>query len=548
GRPTGTPMNKPKSTPDVLDTVQKKRRKRAVRERDLCDVKIKITEFFSSEELENMGLSSVDVSASANEAYGQELPVGGFNFVMESGTGETRSSVDEPRFGVLESSSRLPEGHPGAGGRKWYLVQRVNILDKDDGDEPRNLDHKHTLEESDRIKKNSVQRWLIAQEKEKRRRAKGKGKGQNEDDDEDDDDDNDNDFSMADIDPDTTLPPRKERQSRFHATGSALRTLQTRSEPASSGLMFFGNSFCPFAQRVWIALELIGVPYQYVECTENSYGVPGPTPPRCIIPELLEVDPEGHVPCIRHNNFAIWESAVILEYLEDLAMGHSLFVPAVGNPQLKAHSRLWANFIDRRILPIFYVLLMALTEEREESDPNVSQNGTTQSRQAQNASFPSFLDNSIAQQVPQPSPKVQSYIHTLSQNITSLVNASHRTGPFFLGTTISFVDIALAPWIIRLGRVLEPHYPILSRFGSDLGARWQMWVDAIEKSDVVQRTVSDGSSYQNVYTSTEPTINRDGVEVPKNRAFAEARYARRIVNEEGFGLGGDIWGPISGDT
>lgn len=60
-------------------------------------------------------------------------------------------------------------------------------------------------------------------------------------------------------------------------------------------------------------------------------------------PELLDVCPEGNIPCIKHGNWAVWESGVMLEYLEDLAMGHPLL--PLGKPQLRAHSRLWTDHV-----------------------------------------------------------------------------------------------------------------------------------------------------------------------------------------------------------
>src|SRR6201995_284667 len=48
GRPSGTPKS---------DDPNKKKRKRQARERDLCDVKIKITEYFSAGEARQQGLS-----------------------------------------------------------------------------------------------------------------------------------------------------------------------------------------------------------------------------------------------------------------------------------------------------------------------------------------------------------------------------------------------------------------------------------------------------------------------------------------------------------
>lgn len=70
-------------------------------------------------------------------------------------------------FGVLAPSSALPADHPGAGGARYYTIQRVNGGAHGKGNE--GSGHKHTLEESDAIKKNSVRRKILKEEKEKKR-------------------------------------------------------------------------------------------------------------------------------------------------------------------------------------------------------------------------------------------------------------------------------------------------------------------------------------------------------------------------------------------
>ena len=70
-------------------------------------------------------------------------------------------------FGVLAPSSTLPAGHPGAGGARYYTIQRVN--GGASGKENEGGGHKHSMEESDAIKKNSVKRKMLKEEKEKKR-------------------------------------------------------------------------------------------------------------------------------------------------------------------------------------------------------------------------------------------------------------------------------------------------------------------------------------------------------------------------------------------
>ena len=108
--------------------------------------------------------------------------------------------------------------------------------------------------------------------------------------------------------------------------------------------------------------------------------------------------------------------------------------------------------------------------------------------------------------------KQSSLTTTLQTSITSLVNASHITGPFFLGSTISFVDVMFAPWIIRLSRVLKFYraWP-----DPEVGTRWESWVQAVEEDERVRGTVSEERAYQQAYenAASKGCADAHGVEV-----------------------------------
>ncbi|GKU02185.1 unnamed protein product [Fusarium langsethiae] len=103
GRPPGTPKS--------VDP-NKKKRKRTARQRDLCDVKIKITEHFSGacSELGDINLPGVDLA-----------------------------------------------------GQRLWTIQRVNGNGGNGKGDGVAGPHKHTLQRSDEIKKSSVQRYLAKQ-------------------------------------------------------------------------------------------------------------------------------------------------------------------------------------------------------------------------------------------------------------------------------------------------------------------------------------------------------------------------------------------------
>lgn len=138
GRASGTPKS---------DDPNKKKRKRVARERDLCDVKIKITEYFPTAGV----LEDVTIPEDMLPDMHSMFPLQGSN-----------------AFSVLSApSSNLPGDHPGATGKRYFTIQRVNGT----GAQGQGLGcgHQHTIEDSDRVKKNSVQRILLKEDKERKK-------------------------------------------------------------------------------------------------------------------------------------------------------------------------------------------------------------------------------------------------------------------------------------------------------------------------------------------------------------------------------------------
>ncbi len=64
------------------------------------------------------------------------------------------------------------------------------------------------------------------------------------------------------------------------------------------------KQYSPFVQRVWISMEVKGLDYQYIET--DPYKKPD---------SLLEVNPRGLVPALRHGDWGCYESTVLMEYV-----------------------------------------------------------------------------------------------------------------------------------------------------------------------------------------------------------------------------------------
>ncbi|GAW20213.1 hypothetical protein ANO14919_097100 [Xylariales sp. No.14919] len=357
GRPPGTPKS---------DDPAKKKRKRFARERDLCDVKIKITEHFP------------DATFSAD------------------GTINASPTTSFPPLHQFPDGVVRRISNPSAA-KKYWTIQRVNGNGGNGKGDGVPGPHKHTLQKSDEIKKSTVQRFLAAQEKEAK-------KGQK--------------------------PVQQRRPS-----GNALATAKKHAK--EDQLKLYAASFCPFSQRVWIALEAKGLPYQY--CETDPFKRPT---------QLLEANPRGLVPAIRQGDWASGESTVILEYLEDYDRGVPL-LPT--NPRLKANCRLWIDHVNAKIVPAFFALMRT---------PDLQ--------------------------------KQTEYIDRLQGDILALVQAADERGPYFLGGDLCLVDIHLAPFVLRMSRILREfcnwHDPMP-------GTRWQQWSDALEQNPHVQATTSQDELY-----------------------------------------------------
>ena len=147
GRPPGTP----KSTDP-----NKKKRKRSARERDLCDVKIKITEYSPGARLV---MSSLGHDATDADAESLFAPEDGF----------AAPSAQLQPFGVLAPTDVNMGNVPGANGERYYTIMRVNGSNGNGKNDGKPGPHKHTLEDSDRVKKCSVVREVMKEEKERKK-------------------------------------------------------------------------------------------------------------------------------------------------------------------------------------------------------------------------------------------------------------------------------------------------------------------------------------------------------------------------------------------
>ena len=123
-------------------------------------------------------------------------------------------------------------------------------------------------------------------------------------------------------------------------------------------LTFYYGSGSPFAWRVWLALECKGIDYSIKTLNFGAGDLK--------TPEYLRINPRGKVPAIVDDGFALYESAAILEYLDEryADQGPSLFP---GDARQRALVRRLNNEADHYLDGASRKLLTAVLFTRREN-------------------------------------------------------------------------------------------------------------------------------------------------------------------------------------
>ncbi|WWC58881.1 uncharacterized protein I303_101426 [Kwoniella dejecticola CBS 10117] len=189
------------------------------------------------------------------------------------------------------------------------------------------------------------------------------------------------------------------------ATGLAKQTVDKHQK--EEALIFWSGWFCPFNQRIWMALEERKIPYQYHEV--NPYKKEK---------HFLDLNPLGLVPTIEikskdGKSKALYESDVLVEYIEDLYPGsdeHPSIYPS--DTYEKSWVRLNVQHVTKKILPAYFKL-------QQFQDPS---------------------DQSKARE------ELYAGLRTLAQRVK---------GPYFAGEQFTAVDLAIAPFVRRFYNLVE---------------------------------------------------------------------------------------------
>ncbi|MBD2072045.1 glutathione S-transferase family protein [Leptolyngbya sp. FACHB-671] len=211
----------------------------------------------------------------------------------------------------------------------------------------------------------------------------------------------------------------------------------------------YSAALCPFAHRTRLALIEKGLPFKLIEIDLRNK------------PEnFKEISPYGKVPVLKHGKNRVWESAIINEYLEETFPERPLLPQA---PIQRAQARIWINFADTRLF------------------------ATTGKVLYTHASQP-------------PTEALQELTKHL-QFIEAGLQTMASTGPYWLGSEVSLVDLTYYPWFEQW-TVLEQYRGFEFPTGLD---RLKQWWKAIAARDSVRAIAQPQNFYIERYAQFEAT-------------------------------------------
>lgn len=117
-------------------------------------------------------------------------------------------------------------------------------------------------------------------------------------------------------------------------------------------LTLFDDVFSPYARKVRIALYEKGVPFERVRALHGD----------CNRTDFIDVNPRAEVPALIEDGFALYDSTIICEYLEDRHPQPALY-PA--DPRLRAKCRLVEDLADTQLDAAMYAVTVVEFGRRE---------------------------------------------------------------------------------------------------------------------------------------------------------------------------------------
>eukprot|EP01083_Nonionella_stella_P189779 702520_1 len=197
----------------------------------------------------------------------------------------------------------------------------------------------------------------------------------------------------------------------------------TSQDSSVRSVTLYTSWHCPYAGRVGIALDLKQIPHTKIEVDPYNKSK-----------EWLSKNPLGKVPTIEHDDHFIYESSMILEYLDISYPQHLPLLFSKTNAYQHWNNKIWIDFINNNIGEQYYYL-------------NSKQN-------------------------------ISSYF----EHITQFIGAMDASGPFFNGKVCMAVDIAFIPWAMRMDNI---NGKIETYFTNKTLQRYTIWWNACTSLNAV---------------------------------------------------------------
>lgn len=211
---------------------------------------------------------------------------------------------------------------------------------------------------------------------------------------------------------------------------------------------FYSAWYCPFAQRTWMALDHLRQPYAYIETDpykksaswlDVSRGT-GQVP-------VLEIGVQGSKPLRVPNSLRT------LEYLDDACQADGGLSPAAAHD--RAEARFWLDYQGTAIIPQFYRFLKA----------------------------------------PRSSSAAAEARDRMTAGLAALSSAMSPSGPYFFGSALGVVDIAFAPFALRIKRLLSHYMGFELPQNGEPWRRFDAWWRTIESHPAFIGTMPERRTY-----------------------------------------------------
>ncbi len=221
---------------------------------------------------------------------------------------------------------------------------------------------------------------------------------------------------------------------------------------------------CPFAQRTRMVLHEKAIDFKLTEIDLSNK------------PDWFdEVSPYGKVPVLKHGDTVLYESAIVNEYLNEIIPEPPL-LPL--DPKPRALARIWIEYCNQSLIPAYYKFLIQQDLQAREG---------LRDRLKEVLLFLEY------------------------QGLRKL----SESGPYWLGETLSLVDLSFYPFFERM--VVVEHYRDFTI--PDECERLLQWKAHMAKEVSVQKTCETPEFYIEKYSNyAEGTVSGATAQEMRNKS------------------------------